>query len=79
MEFNVLSRAKILSPQSKHKSSQTTNQTVNVILPQPQPQPPEVTNPVETDKPIYPIHEPSEFLHGSDPRVGYASIMAIDG
>ena len=48
MEFNVLPRAKILSPQSIHKSNQTTNQTVNVILPQqqqqqqqqqPQPQP----------------------------------------
>ena len=36
MEFNVLPRAKILSPQSIHKSNQTTNQTVNVILPQQQ-------------------------------------------
>lgn len=40
MEFNVLPRAKILSPNSTHKTNQTTNQTVNVILPQqPQPQP----------------------------------------
>ena len=76
MEFNVLPRAKILSPQSKHKSSQTTNQTVNVILPQTQPQPksenppqpPEPSNPgvstssreFETEKPMYPIHEPGE-------------------
>ena len=65
MEFNVLPRAKILSPQSKHKSSQTTNQTVNVILPQSQPQPktdaqpiqpqPQPPNTSETEQPpIYP-------------------------
>ena len=34
MEFNVLPRARILSPQSRIKTHQTTNQTVNVILPQ---------------------------------------------
>ena len=34
MEFNVLPRAKILSPHSSNNSKQTTNQTVNVILPQ---------------------------------------------
>ena len=37
MELNVLPRAKILSPKSTNNvnqtSSQTTNQTVNVILP----------------------------------------------
>ena len=71
MEFNVLPRAKILSPQSKHKSSQTTNQTVNVILPQTQPQPKSDAQPIqaqnqsqpEAEKPItpnYPIHEPDE-------------------
>ncbi len=41
MEFNVLPRAKILSPQSIHKSNQTTNQTVNVIIPQNQQEPKE--------------------------------------
>ena len=35
MEFNVLPRAKILSPHSANKTNQTTNQTVNVILPNP--------------------------------------------
>ncbi len=48
MEFNVLPRAKILSPHSFHKSNQTTNQTVNVILPQandPKPKPAENPNP----------------------------------
>ena len=40
MEFNVLPRAKILSPASIHKSSQTTSQTVNVIMQPPQPKPP---------------------------------------
>ena len=40
MEFNVLPRARILSPQTRHKTSQTTNQTVNVILPQQQQQQP---------------------------------------
>ncbi len=67
MEFNVLPRAKILSPQSKHKSSQTTNQTVNVILPQSQPQPksepqqPQPTNPSETEQlPTYPP-DPNEI------------------
>ena len=34
MEFNVLPRARILSPQSRVKTHQSTNQTVNVILPQ---------------------------------------------
>ena len=34
MEFNVLPRTKFLSPRISHKSSQTTSQTVNVILPQ---------------------------------------------
>lgn len=33
MEFNVLPKAKLLSPHSKNKSHQTNNQTVNVILP----------------------------------------------
>ena len=34
MEFNVLPRARILSPQIRQRTNQTTNQTVNVILPQ---------------------------------------------
>ena len=34
MEFNVLPRAKILSPHAINKTNQTTNQTVNVIIPQ---------------------------------------------
>ena len=35
MEFNVLPKSKFLSlsPRNNHRSSQTTNQTVNVILP----------------------------------------------
>ena len=33
MEFNVLPRAKVLSPASSNKTKQTTNQTVNVIIP----------------------------------------------
>ena len=33
MELNVLPRAKFLSPNSTNKTNQTTNQTVNVILP----------------------------------------------
>ena len=67
MEFNVLPRAKILSPQSKHKSNQTTNQTVNVILPQTTPQPKsenqnqsQPPSPPEPEKPIYPIPEQNE-------------------
>ena len=51
MEFNVLPRARILSPQSRIKTHQTTNQTVNVILPQ-QPKP------IKPDEPIKPV-EPS--------------------
>lgn len=35
MELNVLPRAKFLSPHSTNKTNQTTNQTVNVILPNP--------------------------------------------
>ena len=38
MEFNVLPRARILSPQIRQRTNQTTNQTVNVILPQQQKQ-----------------------------------------
>ena len=35
MEFSVLPKSKFLSlsPRNSHRSSQTTNQTVNVILP----------------------------------------------
>ena len=33
MEFNILPKAKILSPHSRNKSNNTTTQTVNVILP----------------------------------------------
>ena len=35
MEFNVLPKSKFLSlsPRNNHRSKQTTNQTVNVILP----------------------------------------------
>ena len=57
MEFNVLPRAKILSPHSFHKSNQTTNQTVNVILqpksdsPKSNAQPTPTFMPTETDKP----------------------------
>ena len=36
MEFNVLPRTKFLSPHTSQKNSQTTSQTVNVILPQSQ-------------------------------------------
>ena len=57
MEFNVLPRAKILSPQSIHKSSQTTNQTVNVILPQQQQQQPQQQQSTEP-QPIYPPPPP---------------------
>ena len=60
MEFNVLPRAKILSPYAKHKTRQTTNQTVNVILPQ-QPAPKPVEQPVEPipKPPVEPI-EPKQ-------------------
>ena len=51
MEFNVLPRARVLSPQSRMKAHQTTSQTINVILPQ-QPKP---TNTDETIPPITPI------------------------
>ena len=47
MEFNVLPRAKILSPQAVHKTNQTTNQTVNVILPQAESKPNESTPPAD--------------------------------
>ena len=50
MEFNVLPRARILSPQIRQRTNQTTNQTVNVILPQ-QPKP---TNDVQPS-PIQPV------------------------
>ena len=66
MEFNVLPRAKILSPHSTHKSAQTTNQTVNVILPAQPKQtadPPAPTAPVEVDKPTYP---PPEAIDEND-------------
>ena len=33
MEFNVLPKAKLLSPRAHNKTNQTTTQTVNVILP----------------------------------------------
>ena len=63
MEFNVLPRAKILSPQSIHKSSQTTNQTVNVILPQQQSNDPQPISPLPpTPAPAPPIEE-----HGENP------------
>ena len=63
MEFNVLPRAKILSPQSIHKSSQTTNQTVNVILPQQQSNDPQPIPPLPpTPTPAPPIEE-----HGENP------------
>ena len=44
MEFNVLPRARILSPQIRQRTNQTTNQTVNVILPQ---QPKQINNDVQ--------------------------------
>ena len=83
MEFNVLPRAKILSPQSRHKSSQTTNQTVNVILPQttPQPksenqtQPQQPTNPIEPEKPTYPIHEPNDGENEFEAANPYKSLQ----
>lgn len=83
MEFNVLPRAKILSPQSKHKSSQTTNQTVNVILPQTtpqpksetQPQPQEPSNPTEPEKPTYPILEPNEGENEFEAANPYKSLQ----
>ena len=37
MEFNVLPKAKILSPHTRNKSNQTNTQTVNVIFPNNQP------------------------------------------
>ena len=45
MEFNVLPRARILSPQIRQRTNQTTNQTVNVILPQ---QPKQINNDVQS-------------------------------
>ena len=73
MDFNVLPRARILSPHTKQKMSQTTNQTVNVILPQqtkqqptqrpPTPPPPQATT---TDENTYPPHEP-EMISEQNP------------
>ena len=37
MEFNVLPKAKLLSPHARNKAHQTNNQNVNIIIPNPQP------------------------------------------
>ena len=71
MEFNVLPRAKILSPQSIHKSSQTTNQTVNVILPQQQstepipPVPPAPATPAPVEENPYQNLEPGAVQYNT--------------
>ena len=71
MEFNVLPRAKILSPQSTHKSSQTTNQTVNVILPQQQstepipPVPPAPATPAPVEENPYQNLEPGAVQYNT--------------
>ena len=71
MEFNVLPRAKILSPQSIHKSSQTTNQTVNVILPQQQstepipPVPPAPATPAPVEENPYQNLEPGAVQYAT--------------
>lgn len=43
MEFNVLPKAKLLSPHARNKAHQTNNQNVNIILPNPQPREVEVS------------------------------------
>ena len=71
MEFNVLPRAKILSPQLIHKSSQTTNQTVNVILPQQQstepipPVPPVPATPAPVEENPYQNLEPGAVQYNT--------------
>lgn len=69
MEFNVLPRAKILSPQSIHKSNQTTNQTVNVILPQQQQQQPTEAQPIP---PAPPVEESNPYQNLEPGAVQYA-------
>ena len=66
MEFNVLPRAKILSPQSIHKSNQTTNQTVNVILPQQQ-----STEAQPIPPPVPPIEETNPYKNIDPGAVHY--------
>ena len=79
MEFNVLPRAKILSPASNHKTTQTNNQTVNVIIPPPKPKP--IQEPIaESNTETETIHE--EISDGNpykaldDPAIG--SLAACD-
>ena len=52
MEFNVLPKSKFLSlsPRNNHRSSQTTNQTVNVILPRDGSSATKPKTPVEVEK-----------------------------
>ena len=68
MEFNVLPKAKLLSPHARNKAHQTNNQTVNVILPS-NPPPAEVSeksersgvpeiNPYQNIEPEEVKHEP---------------------
>ena len=79
MEFNVLPRAKILSPASNHKTTQTNSQTVNVIIPPPKPKP--IQEPIaESNTETETIHE--EISDGNpykaldDPAIG--SLAACD-
>ena len=69
MEFNVLPRAHILSPQSRVKTHQSTNQTVNVILPQ-QSKP---INDVQSAQPVprSPTPTPPDPLAIDDSKVHY--------
>ena len=62
MDLNILPRAKILSPHAINKTNQTTNQTVNVILP------PKI-NENENQKPIENISEntPPQPLEPQNP------------
>ena len=72
MEFNVLPKSKFLSlsPRNNHRSSQTTNQTVNVILPreskvEQSQQLPEESSIHYTNREVK-LNEPAEHLNNED-------------
>ena len=67
MEFNVLPKSKFLSlsPRNTHRSSQTTNQTVNVILPRESKQ--------DGEEPSVSISTNPETLEQQEQNVHYAT------
>ena len=63
MELNILPRAKILSPRSTSKTNQTTNQTVNVILPNAKISEKHDDDPNIKEFRLPPEHEPEQSLN----------------